>query len=194
MGCCGEPREKKEASQNEVGVVYPTSQQPSPHPGALAEKQQFIPPSIPSPPPSHAQQFGMTTPPMMQQQSWMSQGQQQATPQGFSLPPGAHNPFQGSSSPSPPPPIASPQFPGMNGMGQDTTFARPSPFPYGYNQQNRSSVMMTTQVPSAIPRTPGAPVIDEGKMSVSIDFGEWAVILRMQRSDLLAQVQRFLEW
>lgn len=177
MGCCGESRDKKEPSQNEVGVVYPTSQQPSPHPGALAEKQQFIPPSIPSPPPSHNQQFGMTSP-LMQQQPWMNQGQQQMmmpqASQGYNLPAGAYNPFQGgSSSPSPPPPIASPQFPGMNSMIQDTAFARPNPFPYGYNQQNRSSVMMSTQNPT---RIQSAPVIDEGKMSVSIDFGEYFLV------------------
>ena len=177
MGCCGEPREKQDngSKQNEVGVVYPTSQQPSPHPGALAEKNQFIPPSIPSPP--QTQQFGAASPqlspPLMQQQPWMNQNQQQASPAGFNLPPGAYNPYHANGSPSPPPQAATSPFQGMNGVGQSNSFARPSPVPYAYDPQTRSSVMMTTQAPPAAPRTPGAPVIDEGKMSVSIDFGEF---------------------
>ncbi|KAL5478877.1 hypothetical protein ACEPAI_2154 [Sanghuangporus weigelae] len=190
MGCCGESLNKYDDKQN-LNVqnnVYPTNQQPSPHPGALYhEKQQFQPPSIPSPPP--AQQFGGQI--AVNGSGFLQQPWQQQMPPSSSPPlpssPGAFNPYQLSTSPSPPP--ASAQFSGttLNGMAQSGSFQAGSRY--------SSVMMMTSRVEGSVKSSNAGPAIDEGKMSVSIDFGTTFSGVAYGSSRIeQGKVQQILRW
>ncbi|OCB85968.1 actin-like ATPase domain-containing protein [Sanghuangporus baumii] len=190
MGCCGEPLNKYDDKQNlnAPNNVYPTNQQPSPHPGALYhEKQQFRPPSIPSPPP--AQQFGAQI--AVNGSGFLQQPWQQQMPPSSSPPlpssSGAFNPYQLSTSPSPPP--ASAQFSGttLNGMAQTGSFQAGSRY--------SSAMMMTSRVEGSVKSSNAGPAIDEGKMSVSIDFGTTFSGVAYGSSRIeQGKVQQILRW
>lgn len=159
MGCCGEPYDKPATNgQKQVGNNgYPIVQQPTPHPGAQFQEKQFQQPSIPSPPPTH--QFGQNGFP---QQSWTPVSTQSPSPH----PNQPYNPY-GMSGTTSPGPIA-PQFSGttLNGMHPNGSF--PAPTPGHLLSPSLSAPVMTT---SRVTQNPVPQVSDEGKMSVSIDFG-----------------------
>ena len=168
MGCCGEPYDPNDASnqKNVSNNMYTTSQQPAGNAQMMyQDKQQFQQPSIPSPPPSHG--FGMN-PTMMQQQQqpgWGTPGLSQSPPPQSTSP---FNPYA-MNHPSTPQPTVSPQYTGttaVNGMTPNGV-QRPTPFYPG----SAGSVNMTASKTNGVPVQATPAVADEGKMSVSIDFG-----------------------
>jgi hypothetical protein len=153
MSCCGEPANKV-VPQQPTHVHHATvTQQPGLHPG-LEKPQMFQQPMIPTPPPAHAQN-GAPAP-------WG---------QSFSPPP--VNQF-GGYTPSPPQVNgqsyngsifnASSGFSSMNeplvrpGSAHHPTYSTGSPPPH-------------MSIGSSPPPKAVSPPPDEGKMSVSIDFG-----------------------
>jgi hypothetical protein len=157
MSCCGSarPHEGNSRSAPAGGTVqpFPISHQPIAHPeiNPYAEKSTFQVPSISSPPPVHAlSQFG-----------------------GTQSPPPPSSTTHGSVAPSPPP--QSPQFnSSFHGSsladlsGSMNTLRRPSP---SYPAAGNPNLLSTYRPSVAIP-APSVPTTDEGKMSVSIDFGK----------------------
>ena len=186
MGCCcGESIDKptdQEKNANKVnghGVL--TKQQPSPHPGAQIAQMQdkmFQQPTIPSPPP--VQQFNMQTTGGYQQPQWVQQPAQSPPPNMNQF-----NPYAQATSTSPV--HMSNQFTGttLNGMGPNSSMTstlngslqRPNPVHPGSPFQVANNPMMASSMSpqqrmGAVPMEFNSPPIDEGKMSVSIDFGE----------------------
>ena len=166
MGCCGEPYENDKNQQNgHVQMLngatrpHPVTQQPGPHPGLLVDEKPFQTPSIPSPPPS-AHQFGYNVnqdQQLQQQQQW---GQS-------SPPPGAgqFDPYAAQQSPSPQPNPS--QFSGMTLT--NSALQRPTP---SYPGGSFAVPAMTATRITTVTEKPQQPVVDEGKMSISIDFGQ----------------------
>jgi hypothetical protein len=160
MSCCGSARTPEGNSSAPAGGTlqpFPISHQPTAQPAInpYLEKSSFHAPTISTPPPVHAlSQFGRT----------------QSPPPPSST---AHSSF----SPSPPP-----QSPRVNGF-QGSSFAdlsgsmnplrRPSPSYSAAGHPNLLSTYPSYRPSVAIP-APSATT-DEGKMSVSIDFGELRV-------------------
>ena len=158
MSCCGSARtpEGNSRSAPAGGTLqpFPISHQPTalPEINPYAEKSTFQVPSISSPPPVHAlSQFG-----------------------GTQSPPPPSSTTHGSVAPSPPP--LSPQFNGSSFHGSSLAdvsstlnpLRRPSPsYPAGGNPN-----LLSTYRPSVAVPAPSVPTTDEGKMSVSIDFGK----------------------
>jgi hypothetical protein len=168
MSCCGNAR-----SENAVRPIngtyqpYPlTTQQPSPHPVITPfqekpfqhqqQQQPFQPPGITSPPPAHVLPH-------------MNGGAQS--------PPPPSTMTHSSLPPSSPPPTQ-PQMSGfIDPMGSLSPLRRPSP---AYPAAGNPNIISTYQ--SSAPLVPNTvPPTDEGKMSVSIDFGERRVSLSNAR-------------
>lgn len=169
MSCCGSARanEGNSGSTPAGGTLqpFPISNQPTGHPGIdpYLEKSAFQPPSISSPPPVHAlTPFG---------------GTQSSPPPfgGTQSPPPPSSTTHGSVAPSPPP--QSPLANGYHGgsfadlSGSMSTLRRPSPSYPPTKNPNLPNLLSTYRPSVAIP-APSIPTTDEGKMSVSIDFGE----------------------
>lgn len=173
MGCCGQPYDETTTNSQKQLVAnnsYPTNQQPSPHPGTQYQEKQFLPPTIPSPAPT--QQFGSQNGAGANgfpQQPWQQQMLAGSPPPPSTSPP-PFNPYQLSGSPSPP--IAATQFSGSNlhGMANMAAVQRPMPY-YPGASAAQSSIMMTTSKLSGMKTPETVPAADEGKMSISIDFG-----------------------
>ncbi|KAF8272697.1 hypothetical protein EI94DRAFT_1769673 [Lactarius quietus] len=178
--CCGSARthEGNSRSAPAGGTLqpFPISQQPTALPGInpYPEKLPFQPPSISSPPPVHAlSQFG-----------------------GTQSPPPPSSTTHGSAAPSPPP--QSPQFNGpFHGSsladisGSMNTLRRPSP---SYPAAGNPNLLSTYRPSVAIP-PPSVPTTDEGKMSVSIDFGTTFSGVAYGSSRIAAgKVQQILHW
>lgn len=154
MSCCGQAKDGSEDTANRsVAVGQPgfVNQQPGPQPGL--EKQVFQQPNIPSPPPVHP--YGQNG--FSQQPSWGSQ-----------------------PSPSPPPPGAGPPFvssgngyPGSNGFSTEPILRPDSAHQSSYGPGSRMSMTASPMMSPPLPSMPSStsPPLDEGKMSVSIDFG-----------------------
>lgn len=162
MSCCGSARtyEGNSRSAPAGGTVqpFPISHQPAPHPEINNPYDElkttpFQVPTISSPPPVHAlPQFGVN---------------------GTQSPPPPSSTTHGSVAPSPPP--QSPQFNGsFHGSsladisGSLNPLRRPSP---SYPAAGNPNLLSTYRPSVAIP-APSMPTADEGKMSVSIDFGK----------------------
>ncbi|KLO16492.1 actin-like ATPase domain-containing protein [Schizopora paradoxa] len=201
MGCCGEPLDDSN-SGNQKNVVhngFPMNQQP----GGMAQMQyqekQFQQPDIATPPPAHASQMGYNSNGMQMQQ------QQQ---QGWGTPVPPHSPPPTSSSPFnpygmnqvPTPVPVSPQFTGttavngsgimnsMNGM-QMNQMNRPTPLYPG-----ASANMTATQVSGGVTNQT-TTAVDEGRMSVSIDFGTTFSGVAYGSSRISqGKVQQILQW
>ena len=153
MSCCGNSR--SENAIRPMGTLQPypiTTQQPSPHPliTPFQDKQQaFQPPSIVSPPPVHAvPRFNG----------------------GAQSPPPPSTTTHSSLPPSSPPPALSQMgaFNLVDPTGSLNPLRRPSP---AYPAAGNPNILSTYQSP-ALPMTASVPPTDDGKMSVSIDFGE----------------------
>lgn len=151
MSCCGQAKDGSEDTANRsVAVGQPgyVNQQPGPQLGL--EKQVFQQPNIPSPPPVHPNgQNGFS-----QQPSWGSQ------PSPSPPPAGAGSPFMSNGN----------GYPGsMNEAIQRPGSAHQSSFGPGSRMSMTASPMLSSPLPTMPPST--SPPLDEGKMSVSIDFG-----------------------
>lgn len=154
MGCCGEPISAENAISNQPTHVQNTitNQQPAAQPGL--EKALYQQPTIPSPPPAFQPQAG--------------------TPQ---LPPWTVTPYNPYPS-SPSPPAVLPTFNGQN-IFMSEPLVRPSSShqptygtsipPMSMAQSHMSMVQRMSPPPR--PKT-SSPPPDEGKMSISIDFGK----------------------
>ena len=163
MGCCGEPITAENATSNRP-QAYPqnaiTNQQPTPQPGL--EKFLFQQPTIPSPPPVHSQlQSGTPQPP-----SW------------------GVTPFPYPSPPSPP---AQSSFNSSSAFLSNEPLLRPSSAhqsTYGTSPSISTAHLSLGQRMASppLPKT-SSPPPDEGKMSISIDFGESFLSLPLANPD-----------
>lgn len=154
MSCCGEPNDgvQNTQPQNTYAQNTITNQQPGPH--MVLEKPLFQQPTISSPPPTHG------TP----QPAW---GQQT-----FSPPP--VNQFGGyDPASSPPPPALSHTYSGSTYNGSSGFGAMHEPLmrPGSAHQPMYGAGIMGGQNRMSPPPKPMSPPLDEGKMSISIDFG-----------------------
>jgi len=152
MSCCGTSRSPDTTIRSgPVATLqpFPISQQPAAHPGIdpFLEKDTFRPPTINSPPQAHSLSrfHGAQSPP----------------------PSSTH----GSIAPSPP--LSVSQMGTFNrssvieSTGSLAPLRRPTP---AYATPGNPNLLSTYQSPTAV--APSLPTTDEGKMSVSIDFGE----------------------
>lgn len=149
MGCCGDPITPESATENRPTYLQNTisNQQPSPQPGL--EKLLFQQPTIPSPPPVHSQ----LPSPTPQPPSWG------VTPfNQYTFPPSLPAPGQFT-------------FNGSNSL-MNEPLLRPSS---AHQSLHTTSPSMSAVHPMMsappLPRI-SSPPPDEGKMSISIDFGE----------------------
>ena len=157
MSCCGQPNNQVDNTQAAHQVTpfpqQPISQQPGPQPSLPSwqgAEKGYQPPLGPSPPPQ-AHQNGW------EKQQYPSYGMHGSPP-----PSSIHHTLAPSGSP-PPGSITSPSAYNM--------FATPLQVP-GFAMTAERSVPMTVSQPSSSPpRAPHMPLSDEGKVSVSIDFG-----------------------
>ena len=166
MSCCGEPSHKAANAQAAQQVTpfqaHPVNQQPGPQPGLPwpPSEKTFQTPSGPSPPPQAYGSWGEKSP--NQQTTFPPYNAQGSPPPGM-FPSGAMPP----QTPGSPPPgsVSSPYSTYASSTVQSPPLARTTP--------DRSVAMSVTsrgQSPPAVPQQ--VSYGDEGKLSVSIDFGE----------------------
>lgn len=157
-GCCGEPADKDQAQNRYNAAQYPATpirQQPGAQPGLQwQEKNQYNPPSIPSPSPTHYPNGSPHSPPPQSQFNGYTPANSstlyEQTINGHTFPASGH----GS-----PPPLLRP----------NAVHAPGGPPPGLYNGIGGGS-QITSVTPAGM-HTGYAPPSDEGKLSVSIDFG-----------------------
>ncbi|KAI0270643.1 actin-like ATPase domain-containing protein [Gloeopeniophorella convolvens] len=177
MSCCGTSRTEGNTKSAPIyGTLqpFPITQQPTGHPGInpFPETKQSVPPSTVSPPPPvHPYPYA----------------------NGNQSPPPPSTVTHGSA-PSPPPLTS--QFGGYNRTstvdvtGSLSPFRRPSP---SYPAPGNPNLLTTYQPSMAMPIT--SPTTDEGKMSVSIDFGTTFSGVAYGSSRIAAgKVQQILHW
>ena len=163
MGCCGETRQPGEDRQVQPEPIpFLVNQQPSPHPGLQPfYEKSFTPPNINSPPLAQhfngqANGYGMQQTQFAQQQ-WAGNDPRQGGSR-FSTP------VAGSNMPISPQSSYTPLL--------DPNVVRPSPVHAVPRSNTMSSAMSVT---SPLARTVNShssnPLTDEGRISVSIDFG-----------------------
>ncbi|KAJ3486412.1 hypothetical protein NLI96_g4257 [Meripilus lineatus] len=247
MGCCGEPIDNNNPmAANRAAPYNPAAvnNQPNPQMGMQwqQEKQQFQPPSVPSPPPAvqygqqnlqmqqvpmqqpqwtgQTQQWGQQpvqtpqwTQPQAQTPQWQQPIQQQWPPQQNQAQP--FNPYAMSPSPQP---ANTPTLYGSSDSKSFVPSTAPSAFATpGQNTFTPSGSPPPLQAPTPIhtvnaaamsvsgrrttsPGQPGstsgfAPPADEGKLSVSIDFGTTFSGVAYGSSRIAAgKVQQILNW
>ncbi|KII84108.1 hypothetical protein PLICRDRAFT_168186 [Plicaturopsis crispa FD-325 SS-3] len=201
-GCCGTPAgsSKDEKNRDVKHSEQIISQQPGVQPDALLSHNSFKLPTVPSPPPAFSSvapnEYGQNGYQPQLQQSWSSPP---------SSPPPNMSQYNAYSSGSPPPPPAAYNgaMGGVNGsIGM-------------YGSMTSQSMMSNSQLPlranSASPYMPSnnsqtitttspvqrnfSPPADEGKMSVSIDFGTTFSGIAYGSSRIAAgRVQQILHW
>lgn len=150
MSCCGTPRPQDQAKSATVGTVqpqFPVSHQPTAHPGITpfsAPETSFRPPNISSPQPVHSS-------------SYLNGAQSPAptlsTAHGSLPSPGAQMTMFNRTS------VVDP-------MASLSPLRLPSP---AYPASGNPTILSTYQSSMAVPSLPPP---DEGKMSISIDFGK----------------------
>ena len=165
MSCCGEPKNKADNEQGNRPISQFNhafvNQQPSPIQD-LTAKPSYQGQPLPSPPPVHLAQNGYYPP---QQQGWDGRP---SSPPPMSM-------IHGRTS-SPRPPSMSNGMNGHNPSYSMNSSMRQS-ISYGMNGSPFQSSSLSPGSPppmstSPVGRSePSSPPIDEGKMSVSIDFG-----------------------
>ncbi|KAF8064184.1 hypothetical protein FPV67DRAFT_1629198 [Lyophyllum atratum] len=181
MGCCGEPANDTAVPQQPTPFYQGTvTQQPGLHPGLEKSPQAFQQPTISTPPPAHAHNgaqngaWGQTFTPPPNQFGGYTQSTSPPLANGHSYNGSVFNASTGFSSMNEP--LARP------GSAHHTSYSSGSPPPpvsIGFS-------------PSQVASPP-----DEGKMSVSIDFGTRFIPLpQAYGSSRIAggQVQQILNW
>jgi len=183
MGCCGEPNHVKGATNRVTSNNgQPVTQQPGPHPGAqLQEKQtSFQQPTIPAPTPTHP--YG--------QNSYGQNGHYQSQPQAQAQPPATWSHHSSS-----PPPVN--QFGAHGTFNNSAVLQQPLLQP---NPVHNASYRATSPpIQTGSPLNTTAPRQDfrsnEGRMSVSIDFGTTFSGVAYGSSRIAAgKVQQILHW
>lgn len=151
MNCCGESRQAggDEKQVQAEPTPFLVNQQPTGHPGAHFRQHSFTPPDI-LPPPATYNGNGNGYDPHKQQmtQTWASTG--------FSSP--------GATSPAVPPTSYTPLL-DPNVIRPNPVHAIPTP-PMSITSPSRSK-SSASQAPTS------TTLVDEGKMSISIDFGKY---------------------
>jgi hypothetical protein len=208
MSCCGSPRpEDTDKSVPAVGTrsvpigggafqqqqQFPVSQQPTGHPGIISpfpppssdassfRPPDFTPPSTVYPMAAHLNGTTHTPPPPPTMTTSTLHGSVPSSPPSTVPQMGMYT----SASP----PVVDPN-------GPLSPLRRPSPTYPTSGSSNPPNLLSTYQSPANIP---SLPPIDEGKMSVSIDFGERRPLLNPNptpRSKLTVMVQELpsLAW
>jgi len=177
MGCCGESASTPDTQySNRVQPVNPAiiSQQPGPHPSAqyqaqpLAEKPPLLIPPGPSPPPPSFQQHNQS----LNGSAWHHSHTPSPPPQGPNFYSTLLSPNLGGSQLTPPQATYIP-----SGPSNSAVFFPPllHPDPVHVPPNNRSvSPPVSTAVARPYPVMNDPAPSDEGKMSISIDFGEYS--------------------
>ncbi|GJJ14004.1 hypothetical protein Clacol_008261 [Clathrus columnatus] len=163
MSCCGQNRDTLDDKHTQSEPTpYFVNQQPSPHPGVVAYPNGFVPPNV-------------TTPPATQQyhnHTYSNGGQSLAPSPGIPQPP--ITPSQASYTPF-----------------LDPNVIRPNPV---HAVPRQDGLLPSMSISSHTRTTPSQPVIseDEGRISVSIDFGK----LYAYGSSRIAggKIQQILTW
>ena len=168
MGCCGEPDKAPEQGNRQIldNSNIPVTQQPGPHPGA-----QYFDKSLP------VQTTGTYVQNGYQQAQVYSQAQaQQAWEQHTaSLANKANSNLAPSSMGSPSPPVALNEGQNRYSIPPQQSLIRPSPI-HASPQRSDATPHVSVSSPQMMPYNPPTQTsVDEGKMSVSIDFGVWFV-------------------
>ncbi|OCH88943.1 actin-like ATPase domain-containing protein [Obba rivulosa] len=208
MSCCGEPNKPNNDAANRVTPfnAQPITQQPAPQAGLQwsNEKSQggFQQPPIPSPPPA-AHTFGS--------QNGFEQGSETAWSQRTHSPPAElsqYNPYASSGSP---PPIAPTMQGSVNGYGSFAQLPSVPPAAFsGYpssstpplaqpvpvrNRSANMSVSGPSTISPGIQKLEGSATFDEGKLSISIDFGTTFSGVAYGSSRIAGgSVQQILNW
>lgn len=178
MSCCGEPNKPKDEANRVAPFNGQTvNQQPGPHPGVQYHEKQasFQQPTIPSPTPTHP--YG--------QQSFNGHNGHQQTPSNWSQhspSPPPMNQFGAYGAPGLPAPTPSSFNGSSTAYSQHQSLLQPSPVHNASFRGNTSSphTSMTSPPPmtaTPMPRQDFRPPSDEGKMSVSIDFGVYFMFI-----------------
>ncbi|KAF9558515.1 hypothetical protein CPC08DRAFT_743329 [Agrocybe pediades] len=190
MSCCGEPKDVSGMNRPQPFQVAPVTTQPGFNP-TMQQPQSFQQPSIPPPPPVHANGFGTTNGLRQQQTGW-------------------------SQSASPPPTNDFAQLnqhltgPGMNPTNGSTYNGSSFNVNSGFSSINQPLMRpgsahsphmsmttpppLSTSPPLGIPQGT-APVQDEGKMSISIDFGTTFSGVAYGSSRIAGgKIQQILQW
>lgn len=158
MSCCGEPKEQNTNNGQASHVVNSiTNQQPLPNPGF--EKPLFQQPTISPPPPAHT--YDLNT--ISQSGGWGTSPS----------PPPAVNQFGSYTQSATPLPVSASTFNesvynGSNGFSMNEPLVRPGSAHQPWGPGSPPPHMMLSPPPR--PHTQSPP-LDEGKMSISIDFG-----------------------
>lgn len=162
MGCCGETRQPGEERQVQAEPTpFMVNQQPSPHPGLQPfQEKPFSPPHINSPP--AAQHFnGQANSYGMQQQQFMQQQWAGNDPRGGGMNQMGTPSNMGSNMPMSPPGSYTPLL--------DPNVIRPSPV---HASRPTTPMTVTSPLMSRTVNSQSPPnAQDEGRVSVSIDFG-----------------------
>ncbi|KAF9228091.1 actin-like ATPase domain-containing protein [Gyrodon lividus] len=198
MGCCGEPASKhdnqyrNQAAPVNTGIV---NQQPGSHPGAqFYEKPALLIPSGPSPPPPSFQ-------PIYQP---ISGAHSQPWSHGSPSPPLPGSVHHGmmSNVPMNPSMLTMPNAPfDASGLSGSTTFSppllQPSPVHVPPRHASTSPSLSTsmTHAGTSTTRNDFAAPLDEGKMSISIDFGTTFSGVAYASSRIASgTIQQILHW
>ncbi|TFK37617.1 hypothetical protein BDQ12DRAFT_684989 [Crucibulum laeve] len=176
MGCCGEPDDgvTGQTNNNATHAHGTIVNQPMGHPG-LEKPQTFQQPSIATPPPIHslASQNGL-------QQAW-GQSPSLTLVNQF----GAVNQAPGTLPNST---LNASLYNGASGFSMGDPLMRPSSA-----HMSQPSLSMSSSLPPPQPST--SPPLDEGKMSVSIDFGTTFSGVAYGSSRIAGgKVQQILNW
>ncbi|THH09897.1 hypothetical protein EW146_g8542 [Bondarzewia mesenterica] len=182
MSCCGTSRNANHRNSAQAPLSpHPTSQQPGAHPGAVyPQKQSFQQPSIPTPLPTHPSNSlnGHYLNPLLN-------GHQSPPPQSL---------MTGSSHS---PPLMQQQYNSsynVTATAYQNTLMKPNPTYLG----GTSSLLSPSYAPTSVTVPVSAdfsPPSDEGKMSISIDFGTTFSGVAYGSSRIAAgKVQQILHW
>lgn len=180
-GCCGEARDETSQPQNRAapnGQLAPIVQQPSAHPGLQAplsfgpvQETSFLQPSIQSPPPAH-QSLPSTDFGYLHGRS-MSWSQQPGSPQPTLSQLASFTTAQTHATPSPPPTSYDGTTVNGNFNGNLSGYRPMSQ----YSLQSPSPVSNGPIAGSRMSTIPAAA--EEGRMSVSFDFGAFYITGRL---------------
>lgn len=175
MGCCGEPRDPTDSSAQNRPISngnvngYPTGVQPTPQPQLqYGGQEKMMTPQITTPPPVQNVNPNVYNP---NQQMW-NQQQRQQMGQPITTPPPTTNVNQFGGYSPPPGPLTA-QYTGttLNGTPATVTVQRPNPVGSPVSSMSVSSVNnRMSHMPNMNAQANQRP--DDGRMSISIDFGE----------------------
>ena len=167
MSCCGEPNNKLENAQVAHHVTpfqtQPITQQPGPQPSLQWQQanEKGFPPAVgPTPPPQAHQAYGSWEKSSPNQQTTFQPYPSQGSPPPGMYPNGAMPPHQPGS---PPPGTTSSPYSAYGGSVQSPPLAR--------TPERSVPMSVTTRGPSPPVLPQQTSFANEGKLSVSIDFG-----------------------